>query len=256
MARSFTGTNNNISFGDTTIIDGLTSLTMSIMLCPQNGFASNRRLFHKVTSGSNILWLSDNGAGQFTFNVYDGSHTLFGRTTNTVVSLGNWYNVVFRWEGGNNATIWVDGVSAALTYVTTGNPTSIANNSAALRLGASPSNNGYYGYYAEAAIWNHVISDESVQSLANRYAPPLVEPNNLIFYVPLWGNTTENDWAAQLTGTLGGTTPPTVVDHPAMVYPRRRKSVFFQRNTLKYQHTRRQRDRLACVYDNPDAYVW
>lgn len=74
------------------------------------------------------------------------------------------------------------------------------------------------GRVADAAIWDAALSDAEVASLAAGYAPPLIRPQSLVAYWPLFGNLSpEPDRVGGYDMTLNNA--PTKVPHPPVIYP-------------------------------------
>lgn len=62
------------------------------------------------------------------------------------------------------------------------------------------------GQIAHCAIWASTLSDAQVAVLATGVHPMLVDPANLVFYAPLWGNSSpELDIIGGVTLTITGT---------------------------------------------------
>jgi hypothetical protein len=80
----------------------------------------------------------------------------------------------------------------------------------------------FSGLIAEAAIWNVALTDAEVAQLGKGYSPLLVRPDGLVFYAPLVRNV--QDVIGGLTLTATGS--PTVVAHPRIIYPARKRFSF------------------------------
>lgn len=77
---------------------------------------------------------------------------------------------------------------------------------------------------AEAAVWNAVLSAQDFLALEAGCSPLLVRPDALVFYAPLFGEGGDASNEIDIIGglTLTQTGSPVVVDHPRIIYPRRR----------------------------------
>lgn len=81
---------------------------------------------------------------------------------------------------------------------------------------------------AECGIWNVGLSNGEIAMLAAGYSPLMVRPLSLVFYAPLHGRNgaagNEEAWVGN--ATLVQTSSPALVDHPRIIYPRRRSDIW------------------------------
>lgn len=72
------------------------------------------------------------------------------------------------------------------------------------------------GGVAELGVWNVALTDTEVALLAKGYAPPLVRPQSLVYYLPCVRDADED-----IVGgiSMSATAGPTVSAHPRVIYP-------------------------------------
>lgn len=78
-------------------------------------------------------------------------------------------------------------------------------------------NNTAIGSIAEAAIWDIALSSTDALLLSKGVSPLMVQPQNLVLYMPLVRDN-DTDLIGGLTMTAVGT--PGIADHPSIFYPR------------------------------------
>jgi hypothetical protein len=71
----------------------------------------------------------------------------------------------------------------------------------------------YNGGIAEAAIWNAILTDAEILSLARGFTPDQVRPQSLVFYAPLIRTIQDIRGGLAITATNS----PTVAVHPRVV---------------------------------------
>ena len=82
--------------------------------------------------------------------------------------------------------------------------------------------NLFSGRIAEPAIWNIALSDDDLADLAKGYWPPMIRPDGLVAYWPLYGRASpEPDIIGAFDMTLNA--GPTQVEHPRIIYPSQRE---------------------------------
>ena len=106
-------------------------------------------------------------------------------TGSTTLVNGTTYHAAGTWASSTSREVFLDGVSDG-TNTTSKNPTGIDDFS----IGAQYFNNGapseeFDGRIAHPAIWNVVLTDEEIASLAAGASPLLIRPASLVLYVPL-----------------------------------------------------------------------
>lgn len=136
-------------------------------------------------------------------------------TNNTVAQAGmsipspinTWVHIVGTFSAANSRSVYQDGVfgssnTNAVTY-------SAANT---VCLGASTSTTGwanfFFGDLAEIGVWDAVLTDAEIASLAKGFSCRRVRPQNLRFYAPLVRSQTDIRGGLVLTPITNGA-PPT-----------------------------------------------
>ena len=113
-------------------------------------------------------------------------------------------------DGGNKATDVVDTTPLLLDRIYIGQDANSAGS------------NFMSGRMAEPAIWNVALSDADFADLAKGYWPPMIRPDALVAYWPLYGRASpEPDLIGAFDMTLNNA--PTQVEHPRIIYPSQRE---------------------------------
>ena len=160
-----------------------------------------------------MFLVGDESAGNCDLIFFDEWTSVVGRwdTTARDLPLSAYHHVLATYDSdsdANNATIYVDGVSKAVTEVNT--PAGTRDNDSAkdLTIGndAPDQNSTFDGKIAYVAGWDVILNATEIQALANGVNPQSIRSANLVFFLPLWGNQSpEPDYDAQLnTGTVSG----------------------------------------------------
>lgn len=169
-----TANNHNVSIGDVTTYDGLTSLTISLWISLDStaNDATGRRIVTKwgATTATRAFLLSQsNGDGDsLTFAVFSGSESNYTiKTTSGVLTAGNHHHVVVTWIGGGTVAIHIDGRSVSLTDGSLGtHPTSIPNSSSAFMFGQESSGlNSMLGSIDSVRTYRRALSANEVAAL-------------------------------------------------------------------------------------------
>jgi len=109
----------------------------------------------------------------------------------------------------NTPIIYVDGSSQTITEITGPDGTRSDDDSDTLFLGnRSDSSRTYDGEQANYVMWDTILSATEIGALSRGVSPIAIRPNNIVFWLPCWGNQSpEPDWNAQTsTGAVTGTT--------------------------------------------------
>lgn len=161
-------------------------------------------------------------SGEAEASVRDDTNTRTYRTTN-VASTNTWAHIAGTFTSSSTIKAFLngDGAGSYASALTATWPT--FNNTTVGGLRRS-SNTYSIGSVAEAAAWNVVLSDQELLELASGHSPLMVRPQSLVAYWPLFGRFgaagDEEDWVGG--NTLSQTSSPAIVDHPRIIYPRRR----------------------------------
>ena len=137
-----------------------------------------------------------------------GTVRLDNGTEQTVSSTGtytqnDWFHAAFVCESATLRTIYLNGgneANSTVSVVPSGINTMFIGFAGAYWTGDS----------AEVAIWNAALTKSQVESLAKGFAPSLVQPDNLVQYMPLIRNV-QDLIAARLITNNG---PAAVATHP------------------------------------------
>ena len=148
----------------------------------------------RVASGTVSHWqIRNDSSGGFDFYFANPAATfrIFSTTgawaqTNVPIHVGFTYN----WADSNTAQFYVDGSRVAGAWIA--NPAHITGltNSEPFRIGTTYSGSTIAGQIQEVAIWNGILTDPEMASLAKarRARLPLkIQPANLRLYLPLTG---------------------------------------------------------------------
>jgi hypothetical protein len=146
--------------------------------------------------------------------------TRFGVTTPAIsniaydpssASLNTWYHgaVTADNSGTTNWAVFTNGISVATGSRSVGSTSNNFVIGADQGGSASPNSPGAYfpGLLAEIGVWNTVLTNNEIKSLATGILPYQVRPASLVGYWPLWGLTSpEPDLSGNAhNGTLTGT---------------------------------------------------
>jgi hypothetical protein len=114
-------------------------------------------------------------------------------------------------------TVWLNGVSDG-SNGNTNTPGSLDNTIIGVFADGNGGIEGNVGHQiAEFAIWNVALSTAELAALAKGFSPQLIRPSALVSYPPLVRNP------VNLKGTAYTVTAATVVPHPRVIMPRRRR---------------------------------
>jgi len=220
MAVTLGAGTDQVDYGDTTLFDGATALTVAITYKPS---ALDKRLLSKWGNlGSEEVLLIDTGftgsSDEIGILVGEGVSyaTRFGyQTTDMNMVVGTTYRIVFTWSPGS-MNIYSNGSEPSKTSWLSGTVNSIGNASTALQLGYNSDEavNAALGDYSEFAIWTRKLSADEALAVSNGVSPACT-PRDLVIYDKLI-NTSSRD-------IFGGISPThTSTDnaaHPSVIYP-------------------------------------
>lgn len=150
-------------------------------------------------------------------NVSVDASTFQGVSTTNAISGGTWHHGAAVVGSQTQRIVYLDGPNGEkATDATTDAGSMVGVDNFTLAHLYTNSTRAEYAdvTLAEVAVWGAVLTDDEIQALADGYAPHLVHPADLIYYIPLVrgvfdykGNTLDE----------GGT--PDVADHPRIFYP-------------------------------------
>lgn len=179
--------------------------------------------FGDSASATTRAGLNFDSAGKLGAQVSSPSGTRSWYTT-AGASTGVWVHCAGTFTNSSTCLSYLDGVSTG-AYLGTASPAFPTLNRTSIAVMPRASLSNYLnGRVAEAAIWNTTLSQDEVSMLAAGYSPLLVSPQSLVAYWPLFGRAGA---AGNEEGWVGGqvmsqTSSPAVIDHPRIIFPRRR----------------------------------
>ena len=209
MARDFDDTNPDyIDFGDPSYLDITGDITLSIWVRTDNlvEMKALAKWSDSPAQFSYLISILADGTAQFA--TFTGGTDLVAGTTD--LDDGEWHHIVGTYDG-SDIRIYVDGVEEN----STGASGSIDTSTVPLRLGAGSgdagSENPFDGELGHCAIWDVALTDQEILSLANGISPLRIRRDNLVYYCPINGQSSEPDVVGGASGTVTGTT---VVEEP------------------------------------------
>lgn len=213
-ARDFeSGSNEFVDFGDPSYLDVTGDITLSLWVRLESTTAEMKPLAKWADSGSQFSYLmAVQTDGTARFATFTGGTDIVDGTMN--LDDGQWHHVAGTYDG-SNIRIYMDGGEEGST-VATG---SIASTTAPFRLGAGSGGSGtegpFDGEIGHGAIWDAALTDQEVASLAAGVSPLRIRRDNLIFYAPVNGQSSEPDVVGGASGTVTGTI---VAEEPPIPY--------------------------------------
>jgi len=142
--------------------------------------------FHAAMSvdngGSHAFFLGVNNAGQATAQINAPGAGGFAQATSTAaIGAGTWHHIAGVYRGPALREAYVDGRGKG-----TDTTSVVPAGASRTELGRIAGFATYLdGALAEAAIWNHGLSEAELRGLALGVSPGLVRPGALVFYAPL-----------------------------------------------------------------------
>lgn len=186
-------------------------------LCDSDSF--NETLMHlhdSVTWGDYSGYLLEKING----GTIRAASTNFAAASSDVGSItaGVWFHACGVWASSTSRIVYLNGTAG--TEDTTSKSISVDALYIGRRQASSP-DRYVNGKLAEAAIWSAALTAPEVASLAKGYAPSMVRPGSLAFYLPM-----VRGLVGDVVGGLQMTnTSVTVAAHPRVIYPRRKQVV-------------------------------
>ena len=206
MSRSFDGTGDEISIGNTTEHDCMTAWTVHSW-DKLDTTTGDRVIIGNWTTNEITFFFDDVASASGRTNIWHmfiSSHRIEGANCSAVACV--WQSVTSSYLAGNNLELWVDGVEDANspTDVTTSTDSGLTTD---LVIGALPAGGRVFSGFLSSIVWWDVeLNDNEKIALANGVNPIAIRPNNIISLWPLWGNQSpEPDWSGNgNTGTNTG----------------------------------------------------
>ncbi len=207
MSRSFDGSGDEISIGNTTEHDNLTDWTIHSWAKLNNLTGDRVIIGNWPTFGLLTFFFDDVASASGRTDVWhvfiSGQDRVESATSAAVVD--TWQAVNGSYDATTEIQLWIDGVEDA------NSPTAISETNMGLNndlvIAALPAGGRVMdGFLSHITWWDVVLSDNEKVALANGVNPIAIRPNNIISLWPLWGNQSpEPDWSGNgNTGTNTG----------------------------------------------------
>jgi hypothetical protein len=185
MAWDFDGTNDYMEATSAVLTAG--PLTFSAWINIDATGIAHRILSISSTTGNDRWSLFVGATNVISFQV-GASSSFFAVSTTASVGTGTWYHVAGTYSTAANQPmqVYLDGTKIGPTN---SNRTPTAGNLNRTLLGSTYVTSALTQYLngriAEAAIWDVVLSDAEISSLAKNFRSDLIRPASLKFYMPL-----------------------------------------------------------------------
>ena len=171
----FDGTNDVLDFGDITLLDGLTTLTISMWINADTvpgTYNTARDLFTKgpgsnSTKGIAIRLAGDGGSGDGVRFGFQTPGNFKFTSTHPTITTGTWYHIALTMASAG-FNFYVNGELTSLENE--GSGVTIANVSHALQIGNGPGQ-AYDGLIDEVAVFNTTKSLSDIQGYFNSGVP-------------------------------------------------------------------------------------
>jgi hypothetical protein len=158
-------------------------------------------------AGSGLLFDIFDGAGtdsdEYNYLIADNSTPLklsflahfsttngLWRSTNNVLSVGSWHDIILTYDGSNvanNASLYIDGVNKPLTRVTAPVGTYRTGTNSDIYIGITPDNFTLDGKIEDLRIYNVVKTSDQIAVLAAEdiFTSATIDESDLVFHAPL-----------------------------------------------------------------------
>jgi hypothetical protein len=178
-----------------------------------------------LSSDQVFFWCGDKDDPTEAFTLqFDNSNQIEWRTidgsggarasTSTGVTIDTWHHIAGTEISTTSRAAWIDGGSKG-TNSSTRSPSGTDRTAIGMSRDSSPSRETS-GNIAHVAVWDAVLSDSEIASLAAGVSPLRIRRGSLIAYWPLNGQSPEIDVVGSLNLTLFG--PPTVDFEPPVPF--------------------------------------
>lgn len=214
MARTFASASSQYceltSFGG---ISG-TPLTIAASVVPQGLGAGQAIVSVGAAAGQSRWQIASIGAGNFASASVNAGGTATSVNSTTVLVNGTRYHVCGLFTSSTSRNIYVNGANEG-SAGTSNTPGAVDT----VRIGAryTTSLGAFWdGTIAEVGVWSAALTTSEILSLARGAKPTRVRPQSLVFYAPLWGQSSPEQNLVGTAITLSGS--PTAGDHPRVYY--------------------------------------
>lgn len=155
------------------------------------------------TGNSGALRLLSTSTGTRGTSITTGNIASIVDTTTGTPAVGIWGHYCATFTSASRSAFF-NGSNKATTTATN-NPTGFTRTQIGARRVGSAIDGFFNGLIAEVGIWNVVLSDEEVSSLADGISCSLIRPGSLVFYAPLIRQILDITAGFSLTNNGGAT---------------------------------------------------
>jgi len=220
MSRNFDDTDDYIGDGSNTLVSAL-PFTISMWFRPESTTTEGLQvLFYHggaTDSYSAQMQLSTSGPDRKKIRwVSKDNGTLAIAQTTTQVDDNVWYHVAASEISTTSRKILLSGGGKGTNTTSSDMFGSSHDRFSFGAANLSTPSRFYDGDIAHAAVWDIELTDDDIISLANGMCPLRLSADNLIFYMPLGGQSPEPDIVGNNDGTL--TSAPTVNEEPPIPF--------------------------------------
>ena len=211
MALEFDGVDDQVSHGDVNAIDGIANMTFMAWIFPDTNPNSSRLVISAKTA-DNPAHLAgsytNNNSLSYRLNADGIRHT--GVDT---IPLSTWTPVAWEYDGSrvttDRATIYINGVSVAITNVGAADPPTLPTNAANWTIGGA---GGQYwdGRIALVKAWTASLTGDEIYQEMNSYRP--IRTANFVLWAPYNDGTKAVDYSG--SGNNGTVTGALAADGP------------------------------------------
>ncbi len=200
-------------------------LTMSIWFWPDEDDYNFQRLLSLADSGSSTDYIDFQlltGLANDPLRTYTRAGATNVNANITGTKMNAWNHAAGVHASTSSRIVFLNGNKSS-ENTTTASPSAFDR----LRIAVAAQSGGvssidFSGRLAEAAVWNVALADWEIANLNRGYSPLLVRPQSLKFYAPLIDDR-YMDVVGRLKLSANGS--PTLIAHPPMIYPPRRRLV-------------------------------
>lgn len=216
---------NNTSYGTTGVAPATAPpVTIAAWIYPTTLAAGGNDLVYLLNDAGNgnefELIIRDAGGSSFRINAGMASNGIGGTraASTTALSVNTWYHACGVYNSLSSRSVFTDGAGKVTNSVTLVDPMAGINNIGIGVFSPGPATS-FSGRMAEVGIWNVALDDAEVVALAKGFTPPLIRPQSLVGYWPLFGNDSPELDRSKSNNNLTLTGSPVKADHPRIYYP-------------------------------------
>jgi hypothetical protein len=128
-------------------------------------------------------------------------------------TINTWQHLGGTYSATNRRDVYLDGTNRG-NDTTSATPSGISNVNIGAILNSSSPIKDFNGAIAECAIYNVVLTDTEIATLAKGFSPLFIRPQNLVFYAPLIRGYQNLRGGTSMTNNSSTPFP-----HPRIIYP-------------------------------------